>query len=149
MKLAIAALLVGVGYLGWRAPSYRDRLMATVGFTWLALTYLAILLYALLFRNSWVSHCLRWGWLRGMGIIAYGTYLFHEYFWGMFFGRVPWVYSWRDAGLSVIVLMVTIVFCRLSWVYFEKPLIKIGHRASYEFGGARLARTAPAPAEGG
>jgi len=130
---AIAILLLGVAYLGWRAPYPANPLMATVGFTWLALTYLAFLLYSLLFRDSWISICLRWGWLRGLGIIAYGTYLFHEFFLGMFFRRTPWLYSWHDVGLSVIVLVVTIIFCRLSWVYFEKPLVKIGHRTGYQF----------------
>jgi peptidoglycan/LPS O-acetylase OafA/YrhL len=145
---AIAVLLLGLAYLGWRAPSPHHALMAAIGLTWLAMTYLAFLLYALLFRDSWISHCLRWTWLRGLGIIAYATYLFHEFFLGMFFGRVPWLYSWQDLGLSVVVLGVTIVFCRLSWIYFEKPLVKIGHRASYEFGGG-LAKTAPAHAQGG
>jgi len=148
-RLAIAILLLPVAYLGWRAGSPRDALMATAGLTWLALTYLAFLLYALLFRDGWISHCLRWSWLRGLGIIAYGTYLFHEFFLGMFFGRTPWLYSWRDVGRSVIVLVVTIVFCRLSWVCFEKPLVKIGHRSSYEFGPPGLAKTVPTTAEGG
>src|SRR5882762_6061266 len=139
--LAIAILLLGVGYLGWRAPSHHDALMATVGFTWLALTYLAFLLYALLYRDSWISHCLRWSWLRGLGVIAYGTYLFHDFFLGLFFGRTPWLRSWQDAGLSIIVLFVTINFCRWSWVYFEKPLVKIGHRTGYEFSGIGIART--------
>jgi peptidoglycan/LPS O-acetylase OafA/YrhL len=148
--LAIAILLLGVAYLGWRAPSFWNALMATAGFTWLALTYFSFLLYALLYRDSWISHCLRWSWLGGLGVIAYGTYLFHEFFLGMFFGRVPLLHSWHDVGLSVIVLVVTICLCRLSWVYFEKPLVKIGHRASYEFGAAGLGRTAPAiPADGG
>ena len=130
---AIAILLLGAAYLGWRAPSPRDTLMATAGFTWLALTYLSILLYALLYRESWLSHCLRWSWLRGLGAISYGAYLFHEFFLGMTYGRTPWVRSWHDVGLSVFALVLTISFCRLSWVYFEKPLVKIGHRASYEF----------------
>lgn len=148
-RAAIGILLLAVAYLGWRAPSHHDALMATVGFTWLALTYLAFLLYALLFRDGWISHCLCWGWLRGLGIIAYGTYLFHEFFLGMFFGRVPWLYSWRDVGRSAIVLVVTIIFCRLSWTFFEKPLVKIGHRSSYEFGTAGLASTVASPAAGG
>jgi peptidoglycan/LPS O-acetylase OafA/YrhL len=148
--LAIAILLLGVAYLGWRAPFYGDALMATAGFSWLALTYLVFLLYALLYRDSRIGHCLRWSWLRGLGVIAYGTYLFHELFLSMFFGRIPLLRSWHDVGLSIIVLAVTICFCRLSWVYFEKPLVKIGHRASYEFGAAGPGRTAPAiPAEGG
>src|SRR5229473_167716 len=136
-SLALGFLLMGVALLGWRSPDARDRPMATIGFTWLALSYLVFLLYALLYRDSWISHCLRWNWLRGLGVIAYGTYLFHEFFLGMFLRRTPWLYSWGDLGLSVFALVVTILFCRLSWVYFEKPLVKIGHRTSYEFGAAR------------
>jgi peptidoglycan/LPS O-acetylase OafA/YrhL len=130
---ALVIFVLGTAYLGWRAPSQHDALMATIGFTWLALAYLCFLLYALLYQDSWISQCLRWGWLREMGIIAYGTYLFHEFFLGMFIGRIPWIRSWHDVRLSVIALVVTIAFCRLSWVYFEKPLVKIGHRTNYEF----------------
>ena len=145
---AIAILLLGVAYLGWRAFSDRDPLMATGGLTWLALMYLASLLYALLNRESWISHCLRWKWLCGLGVIAYGTYLFQELFLSVFFRRIPWLYSWRDIGVSFFALLVTILFCRLSWVYFEKPLVKIGHRTRYQFGEASRATTAPAAAEG-
>jgi peptidoglycan/LPS O-acetylase OafA/YrhL len=135
-RLAIPFLLLGVAYLGWRAPSYYHPLMVTIGFTWLAITYLSLLLYARLYPDSRTSRCLRWRWLRGLGVIAYGTYLFHEFFLGMFFGRIPSLRSWRDAGLSIIVLVVTISFSRLSWVHFEKPLIKIGHRTSFELSAA-------------
>jgi peptidoglycan/LPS O-acetylase OafA/YrhL len=147
-SLVLGSLLAGAALLGWRSPAPFGRLMATAGFTWLGLTYLAFLLYALLYRDSWISHCLRWNWLCGLGVIAYGTYLFHEFFLGMFFRTTPWLYSWRDGGLSLFVLVITIVFCRLSWIYFEKPLMKIGHRTSYQFGAAVLKRTAAAPAEG-
>jgi peptidoglycan/LPS O-acetylase OafA/YrhL len=147
---AIAVLLLGVAYLGWRAPSPHDTLMVTVGFTWLALTYLACLLYALLYRDSWISHCLRWSWLRGLGVIAYGTYLVHEFLLGMFFRRSPWLYSWHDVGLSVVVLVGTLTFCQASWVYFVKPLVKMSHRTSYAFGAAGPAGTGRAiPADGG
>jgi peptidoglycan/LPS O-acetylase OafA/YrhL len=147
---AIAILLLGAAYLGWRAPSQHNALMATAGFTWLALTYLSIMLYALLYRGSLLSHCLRWSWLRGLGAISYGAYLFHEFFLAMIFGRTPWVRSLHDVGLSVITLVLTISFCRLSWVYFEKPLVRIGHRASYEFSAAEAAEAVPPipPSEG-
>lgn len=150
LQSAIAILLLGAAYLGWRAPSSSGTVMVTVGFTWLALTYLSILLYALLYRGSWLSHCLRWNWLRGLGAISYGAYLFHEFFLAMVYGRTPWVRSWHDVGLSVIVLVLTISFCQLSWVYFERPLVKIGHRASYEFITTEPAGTAPSiPTTGG
>jgi peptidoglycan/LPS O-acetylase OafA/YrhL len=118
--------------------------MATIGFTWLALTYLAFLLYALLYRGSWISHSLRWSGLRDLGTIAYGTYIFHELFLGVGFGRLPRLRSFNDVALSLLILVFTLLFCRLSWVYFEKPLVKIGHRASYHFDAAGLAGSGPA-----
>ena len=134
LLLIMAGLLFGTAMLGWRAPSHEVPLMATFGLTWMALCYLAFLLYGVLFPDSRLSRCLRWGWLRSLGIIAYGTYLFHEFFLSMFFGRTPWLYSFRDVSLSLVTLIVTLLFCRLSWVYFEKPLVKLGHRATYQFG---------------
>jgi peptidoglycan/LPS O-acetylase OafA/YrhL len=116
--------------------------MATVGFTWLAVTYLAFLLYALLYRGSWISHSLRWRWLGDLGTIAYGTYIFHSLFLGVGFGRGPWLRSFHDVALSLLILAFTLVLCRLSWVYFEKPLVKLGHRASYHFDAPALAESA-------
>jgi len=147
-SLVLGFLLAGAAFLGWRSPTPFGRLMVTAGFTWMGLTYLAFLLYALLYRDSWISHCLRWKWLCGLGVIAYGTYLFHEFFLAMFFRRTPWLYSWHDIGVSFFALVVSILFCRLSWIYFEKPLVKIGHRTSYQFDAAGLAATAAAPGEG-
>jgi peptidoglycan/LPS O-acetylase OafA/YrhL len=34
--------------------------------------------------------------------------------------------------MSVIALGITLLFCRLSWQFFEKPLIDIGHRVRYQ-----------------
>jgi peptidoglycan/LPS O-acetylase OafA/YrhL len=130
-SLLLGFLLAGSALLAWRSPSPYQGFMATAGFTLLALTYLALLLYALLYRDSWFSHCLRWSWLRGLGMIAYGMYLFHQLFSSLIFGRLPWLHSWHDVGLSVIVLFVTTSFCRLSWLYFEKPLVQLGHRSHY------------------
>lgn len=131
--ILIAVLLAGDAFLGWRAASFDSPLMATVGYTWLALTYLWLLLYGVLFTDSVVSGILRWSWLRGLGNIAYGTYLFHLLFAGLLFGRVPVLHSWSDVGMSCVALLVTLIFCRLSWGFFEKPLIRLGHHSRYQF----------------
>jgi peptidoglycan/LPS O-acetylase OafA/YrhL len=133
-QVIVGILLLGLAFLGWRSPSNHSPLMASIGFTWLALTYLVFLLYAVLFVDSRVSGYLRWGWLRSLGIISYGTYLFHEFILGMLFGRTPFLRSLRDVGLSLVAVALTLIVCRLSWVYFEKPLVKIGHRMTYQFG---------------
>ena len=133
LTLSLSFLLCGVAFLAWRSPSIHDPLMVTAGFTWLALFYLAVLLYSLLFSSSWIARCLRWGWLGGLGAIAYGAYLFHQLFLSLFFGRLPWISSWRHFVLAVFTLAFTLVFCRLSWLYFEKPLVALGHRSRYHF----------------
>src|SRR5712691_11866784 len=47
--LTLGFFLAGTAFLGWRSPTPFGRLMVTAGFTWLGLTYLAFLLYALLY----------------------------------------------------------------------------------------------------
>jgi len=140
-------LLLGAAFLAWRAPGVHDPLMVTIGFTWLALLYLAVLLDALLFPAGWMARCLRWGWLGGLGAIAYGTYLFHQLFLGLFFGRLPWISSFHQFALAVFTLAFTLVFCRLSWLYFEKPLVRRGHRARYTFADSAPAESAPTAPE--
>jgi peptidoglycan/LPS O-acetylase OafA/YrhL len=136
LRVGLAVLASGFVFLTLRSPDPYGFGMLTVGFTWLALFYLAILLYTLLFHEGWLGTFFRWNWLRWLGSIAYGAYLFHELVRGAFFGlfgtRPPQIQSVRDFLLSVLALVVTLVICQLSWRYFEKPLVQIGHRARYE-----------------
>jgi hypothetical protein len=144
LSSALVFLLSGVVFLAWRAPSLSDPLMVAARFTWLALIHLAILLYAVLFPGSWIGH-----FLDGLGVIAYDTYLFHDLFRGLFIGRIPWIRSFRQFCISTLALAFTLGFCRLSWLYFEKPLVKHSHRASYEFTNTRptqAAQHSPEPA---
>lgn len=138
LEAALAVLGAGFAYFTLRSPSPYGRAMLSVGFSWLAAFYVCGPLYSVLFCDSWISRCLRWGWLRWLGSIAYGAYLFHELIRGLFFGllwsRAPVIASWGEFVVSVTALAVTLVICWLSWVYFERPLVMIGHRVHYEPG---------------
>lgn len=135
--IVLPVLLVGLAIFSLKAASAADFPMLSVGFTWLAVYYLVVLLYALLWRESWVSRCLRWAWLGWLGTIAYGTYLLHEFVLGLLHGiiwsRPPLTSSLSEFCVTVIALGVTLAICRLSWINFEKPLVKIGHRVNYRF----------------
>ena len=109
--------------------------MSTVGFSWLALFYLGLLLLALLYSDGWLGRILRTSWLKALGTISYGVYLIHWGVLGLIFAifrsRSPWAETPAERGLVLLALAFTIAIASLSWTVFEKPLLKIGHSMKY------------------
>jgi peptidoglycan/LPS O-acetylase OafA/YrhL len=140
---AIFVLLAGCAAAIHVAPSPDNRLMQTFGYTWMALLYVLFLVYALTQKSSLISRGLRVGLLRSLGKIAYGVYLLHAYVLTLLTALIspshpfhsfwPALDSWFQFGVTMIALLLTFGLCQLSWRYFEKPLVQIGHRSKYEF----------------
>jgi peptidoglycan/LPS O-acetylase OafA/YrhL len=111
--------------------------MLSAGFSWLAAFYLVVLMCAVLYPEGWLSQSLRWRWLGWLGAIAYGVYLFHEFIrqivFGLIWSRYPRLATLPDILTTMLALAITLVVCRLSWLYFEKPLVQRGHRLQYQF----------------
>jgi peptidoglycan/LPS O-acetylase OafA/YrhL len=149
--LPIAILATGIGVMAKLIPRTGFVLMAAGGYTLIALFFLCVLLYGLLIPESWLSRCLRWKWLRSLGIIAYGTYLFHDLVLGTFFALFrsspPRIASLGDLLLTISALVVTILACSLSWRFFEKPLVRLGHRWGYIFEPSKAEELAPISAK--
>ncbi len=109
--------------------------MLSFGYPLIAFLYLNILLYGVNFPQTLIGKFLRVRWLRFLGLIAYGVYLMHPLVQCLVFnvarGRTLLIDSVVTLALSVLVLAITIFICAISWKFFEKPLVKIGHRVSY------------------
>jgi peptidoglycan/LPS O-acetylase OafA/YrhL len=145
LRVAIGVLAVGfVWFTRWHSAMY-DPTTQRFGFTLLAFLYASVLVYALTNQAGILSQFLRLRGLAWLGGIAYAVYLFHEYFLEVAFAllrhRSPDIVGLADTFAMLAALAATLAFCRLSWVYFEKPLIDFGHRESYEF----AAPASPAP----
>jgi peptidoglycan/LPS O-acetylase OafA/YrhL len=111
-------------------------LLLSVGYTWLALLYLCVVLCAVTQPQSGLARVLRLRVLRWLGSIAYGVYLFHYLvvtliFRELYQSKEMHLHNWGNLGAMAFALAVTIPICQLSWMYFEKPLLQLGHRYRY------------------
>jgi len=136
-RFVLLVLSLGCAVLTLVCPGGLSTGMQTVGYTWLAMFYDCVLLYVLTNRSGWIGWFLRWSWLGWLGAIAYGTYLFHWYImetvYMIFRGHEAKILSLLDLRVTLISVIATLVICWLSWVCFEKPLVRLGHRTRYKF----------------
>lgn len=120
----------------WQTLSvYARTALSSLSYTWIALFYLCLLLIALTQRQSVFARTLRNPALISVGVVAYGTYLFHEPVLGLCYGltrgTLPVIMDFTTLAITFCALLLTLGLAKLSWVYFERPLIRFGHR--YQF----------------
>ncbi|HET6143333.1 MAG TPA: acyltransferase [Candidatus Acidoferrales bacterium] len=111
-------------------------LWVLVGYGWTALLYAAVLILAVTNSRCFISRALRWKWLRGFGTISYGVYLFHY----LVYGLCMWLFGlqrtlpvdWKDFWVACLAVAITTALASLSWVYFEKPIVRWSHKRRYD-----------------
>jgi peptidoglycan/LPS O-acetylase OafA/YrhL len=135
--IAFPVFLLGIALLSWKHSAPFDPVQAAAGYSWLALFYASVLVYSLTHSDSFLARALRIKWLGWLGSIAYGTYLIHQMIQGMFFGfqgkDEPAITGGFTLLTTLAALALTLVIARLSWRFFESPLVRFGHRSKYEF----------------
>jgi len=77
----------------------------------------------------------RIGWLGEWGRISYCMYLIHaavKYYCTNFIVHSPTQYTpWRSEAAILLSLAITFAIAKLSWRFFESPLLQLGHRYKY------------------
>ncbi len=135
--IVLSLMIAGMPFLSIRDFTSPQLAMFIfiLGFSWVAFFYATLLLLALTDSRSFLSRVLRWPILAGLGAIAYSVYLFHcgvygLCIWGL--TRHEWLLlSWKDLGVTCLAVAITIAFGKLSWRYFEKPIVRWGHTWQY------------------
>ena len=128
-------LFAGVAYI-WRWHS--DPLLPltqTLGYTWLALFFGVTLLLALARPADPLAVLTRARFLRQIGGISYCIYIVHEAVF-LFTHRIllhalPVVTDEKVAAVTILAALITYGVAKLSWKYFEAPLLRHGHAYEY------------------
>ena len=76
----LAGLFLGVGTLLWWLVHPLNGVTVTIGFSWLAVFYSAVLLIVLSKPKSWIAGVMRWKFLGRLGGISYCVYILHDAF---------------------------------------------------------------------
>ncbi len=130
----LTILALGIPFFNMDAGSTTIR-MATIGYDWFALFYGTIMVIALTQPDSLLGRLLRNSWLRGLGGVAYLTYLIHTVVFAMFMsmvrrhGDIHW--SAGDLAASAGAMVLSVVIAKVSWELFEKRIVHWGHSVGY------------------
>jgi len=125
----------GVVLLAWWLEHPVSAITATVGYSWLAWFYCALILYVLQSPRSFISKASRLTALRQLGTISYCVYIIHNMINDLvhyFVHRSPAELNDVSGVLATLLALgLTLAVATISWRYFEKSLIRRGHRYSY------------------
>lgn len=127
--------LVGVAALGARSPSSDSLPMQSVGYTWIAVFY-ALVMILVLARSAGPSAVIaRTHWLGEIGRVSYCLYLIHDavrFGGGLLIKKVsPHAASWEFVAGNAVAAVISYLIARLSWTYFEHPLLRRGHEFKF------------------
>lgn len=131
---AFGVLLAGIAILGKWFPANDFLVQQAIGYTWIALFYTIVLLLSLLHSSGPIARLARMGWLRELGKLSYCIYIIHMAVNFLCF-KIPHatvgVSFPHDLAITLIAVAITYSIAKLSWIFFEHPLLRRGHRYSY------------------
>lgn len=108
----------------------------SIGYTWLGLLFSVTVWIGLTQKRSWLAGVMRWKALRALGTISYCVYIIHMsvnyYAHELLLKRTkPEIYGLETYAVTLLALGVTLGLATASWYWFEKPMLRRGHRYAY------------------
>jgi peptidoglycan/LPS O-acetylase OafA/YrhL len=135
LRLLLALLAAGVVLLWLYAYGSATPGMQTIGFTWIAVFYAALLLLAFEHREGWFAWTLRSRLLRELGTVSYCVYLIHLVMnvgvHAVLLRAPPRISTAAGAAVAVLGLLMTYLVAKMSWLLFEGLLQRRGHAFKY------------------
>jgi peptidoglycan/LPS O-acetylase OafA/YrhL len=125
----VTELLTAVCALFYYRASVIDPVTMLLGYDCMGLLFACVLALSLV--DEAMVRVLQARWLMGLGAISYCAYLIHPLVFGLTFALLK-DHPNGGAISAIMGLAFTIVIAKLSWEYFEKPLVVFGHRERYE-----------------
>jgi peptidoglycan/LPS O-acetylase OafA/YrhL len=147
--------VLSLGVLGmlWWLVHPINVVTVTIGYTWLALFFSALLLVVVSQPGGPLASAMRRRFLAWLGGISYCVYLLHDAFnffaHAIFLHAEPRLYTLSQLAVSLFALLATFAVASLSWRFFEKPLIRLGHGYSYGENAVESAGAPPLVLKGG
>jgi peptidoglycan/LPS O-acetylase OafA/YrhL len=131
----LAVIVTGTHLPHWTA-SPKSPLM-TVGLTFVALMYAALLLFSIVHPPAALSRALSLRPLQWIGKVSYCVYLVHQVaFAAATVLILPSLEQWFPRGAPWITLFAAlaaiILIAQISWVILERRMIRVGHRFDFE-----------------
>lgn len=132
-----SAVLLGIFFLALARirPGFNNFYLVSFGYTLIGLFYLSLLLIAISSSKNLISKIFRFRGLTFLGILAYGLYLLHQPILGMMHGAIradnPYINGRMSLLVTCLSFVVLLFVSYMSWIFFEKPLVKLSHKYKY------------------
>jgi peptidoglycan/LPS O-acetylase OafA/YrhL len=134
VRCVLGLLALTVLLFGLKGYGFKSKQMISAGYTCMALLYTSLLVLAVTQKGKLVSRFLQARPLIQIGQLAYGIYLIHEiitWFCHVYFVFGPPRSLQAEFWTELVTLPLVYGIARLSWQYFEKPMLSLGYRYKY------------------
>lgn len=132
---SMALFLAGFVALGKWSPADDSIQMQSVGYTWIALFYVLVVLVALVRPSGPIAWVGRLAGFRELGRVSYCLYLIHYgicyIFQLLLAATLKHVKPWEGIASGCVGILISFAIARISWTYLEYPLLQKGHMFEY------------------